>query len=428
MSAKHVHLIGIGGIGISALARLLLREGKHISGTNDSESAQTLNALRGQGVVIGLGTDPLLLPVDADAFVYSLAWEKNAPTLMAEARNRGVPIFTYFEGLGDVSEAYQTIAISGTHGKTTTTAMTATVLSACGLSPRAIVGSIVPEWESNYLHGSSAIFVVEACEYQRSFTHLTPFVLAITNIEEDHLDYYKDLADIESAFREVAEKVPRDGAIVADMTIPSVARVVAGLSARIVDYKEFLSQVPLLKIPGEHNRKNAAVALATAHILGISGERAQRALESFQGTARRFEYKGETKNGAVVFDDYAHHPSEIRATLAGAQERFPNKRIVAVFQPHLFSRTEQLFAGFVDALSRADEVVVAPIYAAREKDPGTITSQMVVTGIHARNPNVSYVESRDLLAQKISSYKSDSVVVVMGAGDIGEVAHRAVQN
>lgn len=422
-NARHVHLIGIGGIGISALARLLVHEGKRVSGLNDSESPRTLNTLREKGVLIDIGTDPTLLPKHADVFVYSTAWEKNAPAVLREARKRNVPVMTYFEALGDISAEYKTIAIAGTHGKTTTTAMTAQALIRAGEDPTVIVGSIVPEWNSNFYPGNSEYFVVEACEYERSFTHLSPFIFAITNIEEDHLDYYKDLNDISHAFREVAEKVPADGAIICNTEDDTVADMLLGIKTRIVNYTEYEPRIPKLRVPGRHNRNNAAVALATVDVLGADAHKATQALAVFSGTWRRFEHKGTTKRGALVYDDYAHHPSEIEATLKGARERHPDKRITVVFQPHLYSRTKQLFMPFVKALAMADRVILLPIYAAREEDPGDISSDQLARAIGEVHKHTTYLKTFEAAEKEIVEHTSEEdVVLVMGAGDITELA------
>lgn len=428
-NAHHVHLIGIGGIGISALARLLVHEGKKVTGTNDSKSPQTLDWLRAQGVEINIGTDPSLLPRYADAFIYSTAWEKNAPRMIEAAREHRMPVFTYFEALGDVSKGYQTIAIAGTHGKTTTTAMTAHALIASGLDPTVIVGSLVPEWQSNFRAGESKWFLVEACEYERSFTHLSPSLFAITNIEEDHLDYYKDLADIERAFGEVASAVPHDGAIVCNPASESVERSLRGLKIRVIDYLEYEPRIPKLAVPGKHNRQNAAIALAITEIMGGDAHKATQALAEFSGTWRRFEYKGVTKGGALVYDDYAHHPSEIEATIRGARERHPDKEIVAVFQPHLYSRTKQLFDGFVRALALADRVMVLPIYAAREKDPGDISSERLVEALCATHKKASFAETFAVAHKKLTVLAgAGSIILIMGAGDSTELAEKIVSN
>ena len=356
-----IHFIGIGGIGMSGLARYCVHEGKQVTGTNDNPSPKTLDSLREQGVEVSL--DTTLLP-EADLYVYSEAWHNLNPTLLKLAFDSGKPCVNYFEALGMVANPYYLIAVSGAHGKTTTTAMLTDVLEEGGLDPTAIIGSLRSKTGSNFRPGKSKYAVVEACEYKRDFLHLKPDVLVITNIEYEHVDYYKDLADVQSAFRSMAELVPETGFIITDTTSPSIAPILKDLKATIVDYRQFFDINLSLHQPGMHNRLNAAAALGVASVLGIDGAEARSALENFAGTWRRFEYKGTFLNegGAIpVFDDYGHHPTEVAATIAGAREQYPNRHLALVFQSHTYTRTHELFADFVTALSKADSVYMLPI-------------------------------------------------------------------
>ncbi|MES2668791.1 MAG: Mur ligase family protein, partial [Patescibacteria group bacterium] len=313
---KKVHLVGIGGIGISALAQLLQHDGYDVSGTNDSESPETLDRVRALGITIHIGADIENIDPDTDLVVYSAAWETRAPEFMAAIAARGIPMKSYFEMLGDVSRGKKTVAVSGTHGKTTTTAMLARILRDADASPTAIVGSVVREFDSNYLAGTSELFVAESCEYRRHFLNLTPTILIVTNIEFDHSDYFKDLADVQAAFRSFMEKVPADGVIVTNPNDPNVAPLLHGLEAGIVDYSR--EDVPALTMPGEHNRMNARAAKAASRVAfpAVTEAEIDESLHRFEGTWRRFELKGKTRNGAEVYDDYAHHPTAIRKTIA----------------------------------------------------------------------------------------------------------------
>src|SRR3989344_131119 len=235
---KHVHLIGIGGIGISALARMLLERGYDLSGTNDSESKETLDELRAGGVAISLDIEPKNLP-HADLYIYSDAWLTNHPEVITEARSRGVSVVSFYEALGEVAnKAECLVVVAGSHGKTTTTAMLIDVLEAGELDPTGWVGSLRAKTKSNFRAGGTKYFVGEADEYRRHFLNYTPKILVITNLEADHLDYYKDLADVQSAFRELAQKVPTDGFIICDPSMPTVAPVIKEVTATVVDYKK----------------------------------------------------------------------------------------------------------------------------------------------------------------------------------------------
>lgn len=418
---ENIHFIGIGGIGISALAGLLFSLGKNISGTEDNESPETLDTLRAKGVKISLDLDPLKLPLAA-CYIYSDAWLSNHPEIINEAKKRDVPVISYFEALGQITGSFFLIAVAGTHGKTTTTAMISDVLENGGLDPTVVVGSLRSVSGSNFRQGKSEYFVVEADEYLRHFLKLSPRILVITNIEEDHLDYYKNLADIENAFMELAGHVPKGGFVVCDPKDKSIAKAIKGVRAKIIDYNEFLSSVPKLHVPGPHNRKNAAVALAVARAIDINTVKATEALRGFSGTWRRFEYKGETKNGMVLYDDYAHHPTEIKATLSGARELYPDKKITVLFQPHLYSRTKILLYQFGGAFSLADEALILPIYAAREKPDPSISSAILAEEIIKQGTNAKYISTFDDATDYIlENGKKGDLLITMGAGDVYKV-------
>lgn len=417
---NHVHFIGIGGIGMSALARHYLHEGWRVSGTDTAEKELT-RELVSEGAAITYKQDGALIREDMpELVVYTEAIAKDNPELL-EAKAGGIETINYFEALGRVANEYYLIAVAGTHGKTTTTAMLADIAEAAGLDPTVVVGSLRSATGSNYRAGKSKYFIVEACEYRRDFLHLEPDVLVITNIEHEHVDYYKDLADTQSAFRELARRVRTAGAVLADTSDPHITPVLEGLLVEVVDYGAYINPLLTLPQPGVHNSKNAAAAMAAAAHLGISADTAARALEAFTGTWRRFEYKG-TLNGAPVYDDYAHHPTEIIATISAARERHSGKEVIVVFQPHTYSRTHELFDNFAGALRKADKVFLLPIYAAREENKTGISSEALTDAIVAEGGNAVYVESFKQAAQCVRTVASDSqVVLVMGAGNIIEV-------
>lgn len=425
-STKHVHLIGIGGVGISALARLLLERGFSISGTEDNESPETLNELREKGVKISLDLNPKHVP-SAGTYVYSDAWLTRHPEIMEEVRSRGVPALSFYEALGSIAnESGCLIVVAGSHGKTTTTAMLIDVLEAADFNPTSWVGSLRAKTKSNFRAGGNSYFVGEADEYRRHFLAYTPYILVILNVDTDHLDYYKDLEDIQSAFRKLAQKVPRDGFVVCDPSQPNVAPVVKDLACTVVDYKKYFdSELPLKVLP--LHRMNAAAVLAVADLLQISQQVAKRALKEFTGTWRRFEYKGKTKNGAEIYDDYAHHPAEIRATLASVRKQFPDKKIVVAFHPHLYSRTKLLLNEFATAFSDADEVWVAPIFAAREEPDPSISNVILAERIAAQGVAAEPVGSLDGVAERIALCGPGDLVVTMGAGDVYKAGEKALE-
>ncbi len=420
-NVKKAYFLGIGGIGVSAVARMFLHEGKAVSGS-DSYASEITEELEKSGAKIFIGQDLEHIPKDTDLVIYSIALDIFAADFMKQVRLRIKNVISYPEALSVISKNKFTIAISGAHGKTTTTAMIAKVLIDAGLDPTVIVGSKLLGENSNFVAGKSKYFIVEACEYCRSFLQINPTVVCVTNIDADHLDYYKDIKDIKSAFKEFVAKVPKDGALVGNLNDEKIKEVFGSNSvAKQIDSSEFMFSDDLL-IPGEHNKKNASIAMAVASLLDIDLEKAKESLKNFKGTWRRFEYKGETKKGAKVFDDYAHHPTEIEATISGAREKFPDKKIIAVFQPHLFSRTKALLPDFARALSNADEILLLPIYPAREVFDATISSETVVdlVGTKAKSLN-NFEEAKEILSTKNSANNSDSVILIMGAGSIGEL-------
>jgi len=431
-TAQKVYLIGIGGIGISSLARMLMHKGKHVSGVNDSESPETLDELRAKGVEITLydGDMQHALPElsdDIDVFVYSVAWEERGPDVIEAARATGKPVLNYFEALGELSRSYKTIAISGTHGKTTTTAMLAYVLKETGVNPTAVVGSLVyfdDRERTNYLPGGDEYLIVEACEYKRHFQYFKPHIFVITNIELDHVDYYQDLSDVQDAFKTV---VGNSHMVVCDAENKTVAPVSLGAEAKVIDVASYRKLVPNLTVLGEHNKKNAAFVLAVADILEIPQEKAQEALERFDGTWRRLEYKGKTKGGLHVYDDYAHHPTEIRASIEAIRGKYGDREITAIFEPHMYSRTRALLRDFSVAFEGADRVIVAPIYAAREPSDEETSAETFALEVRKHHKNVSWTSTLTEIPSLLSDTKDGSVLLFMGAGDIYKIADLVIK-
>ncbi len=425
-TVKNVYIIGIGGIGISAIARFLYGRGVQVSGS-DRDASRVTEGLGILGIEVFIGSDVSHIPVSCDCILYTVAIPENHPDII-EAKKRGIPMLTYPQALKQISQDKKTIAISGTHGKTTTTAMLATILIDTGVDPSVIVGSLMKDSkgvESNFISGASDYLVVEADEYKKSFHSLYPKILVITNIDEDHLDFYKDLTDIQNSFIELAKRVPTDGYLICNISDPHLAPVIQSVNCKIVDYSA-IEHDGSLKVPGEHNRSNARAALAAAQALGISLSDSVKSVVTFSGVWRRFEYKGKTEKGALVYDDYAHNPHKVRSVLAGAREFFgKDKKIIAVFQPHLFSRTKTLFNEFVKSFDDADEIVFVPIYPAREAFDPSISSEQLAEELKKRCKTVSVQSNfEDLLLYLKGIDKEGIVFMTIGAGDINTVSDR----
>lgn len=419
-----IHFVGIGGIGMSALAQLFYERACHVTGSDRSESPVT-EMLAEKGITVLIGHNADHVPHGCDLLVYSDAIPEDNEE-RAVARERGIREQSYFEALGDATADGLSIVISGTHGKTTTTAMVAKMLIEAGKKPTVICGSLMSEYGSNFLAGSPDLFVIEGCEYRRHFTKLHPRVLVITNIELDHTDYFRDLSDLQAAFSEATHAVPEHGAIVVDPTSETIRPTLHRVKARVVPYPSM--SVPTLKVPGPFNRANAQAAKTAALALFPELDTAtlDRSLENFSGTWRRFEYKGITKEGAVVYDDYAHHPTAIRATLLMAREQFPDKRILVAFHPHLYSRTRDFMDAFASALALADEVFLAPIYPARETPIAGVTSDLLAEKIHTLGTAARALDSLPAMGAYFLSQQTtlgpETVLITMGAGNIYQVA------
>lgn len=398
--ANKIFFIGIGGIGMSGLARLLKAKGKEVSGS-DSASSSTTDELEEEEIGITIGHNSHHLEEDTELVVYSEAIPETNVELV-KARELGIPTLTYFEALGEVTEGYRVIAVAGSHGKTTTTAMLALILQQAGKDPTVIVGSKLKEFgNKNVRIGESDLFVVEACEYRRNFLSLKPDLLGITNIELDHLDYFKDQADYEQAFN-----------------------TLAGQSQEVLWPEDTSEYEGELGIPGEHNQKNAGLAAMMARRLGVKEPDIASALAGYLGAWRRFEFKGTSLYGALIYDDYAHHPSEITATLQGAREKYPDERIIAVFQPHQYSRTRALLQDFAEAFEDADEVIIPNIYPARdsEEDRKAISPDILVDEISRYHENVRNGSGLENTQRYLEdTLEEGDVLIVMGAGDVDKI-------
>lgn len=443
---KSVHFVGIGGIGMSGIAEILAGAGLAVSGCDLKRSAAT-ELLSSRGVAVSIGHDPAHV-AGQDLVVVTSAVRADHPELDA-ARIGNIRVMKRAEVLGAIVSRHRAVAVSGTHGKTTTSAMISVVLEESGLDPTVLIGGMARNLGTNAKKGASDLLVVEADEYDRSFHQLRPEIAVVTNIEADHLEYYGTFEAILEAFRIFLAGVK--GTVIACIDDENVAKLVGdsatrrlgnsvltyGLSegadvrATNLEFSERGSSFEVdgsgffkLFVPGEHNVRNALAAIAVGRTLGIEGSRISTALSKFIGVDRRFQILGDYI-GAIVVDDYAHHPTEIRATLEAARRGYPDRRIVALFQPHLYSRTRDFAREFGEALRIADVPIVVPIYAAREAPMEGVSARIIsdsVSGIEFLDRSNSQIvnEMRRRLGR-------NDIFITMGAGDVHEVAEQLVR-
>lgn len=434
---RPLHFVGIGGAGMSALAELLVRRGVRVSGCDvQPGGAADLVAL---GVSVVQGHDASHA-TGVRGVVYSSAIEREHPEL-ARARAAGLPVIRRAEALATAVQG-RLVGIAGTHGKTTTTVMTTEALAEAGMDPTGVAGGRVAVWRGNLRHGASDVFVVEADEYDRSFLALDPDVAVVTNVDADHLDVYRDLDDLRAAF---AKYIKRARFLVLCADDPGADALPTRPTAEVIRYGVNAEHARLratdqraegrgqrftvvfdgdpigeaqLQVPGTHNVRNALAAIGAGLLWGQEPAALMRGLANFTGVERRFQWLGESA-GVVVIDDYAHHPTEIRATLAGARAAYPGRRIVIAFQPHLFSRTRDFAKDFGAALAGADVVLLTEIYAAREEPIAGVTSDLIADALRDESAGVAWRGRRaDLAAALASAVKSGDVVLTVGAGDI----------
>jgi len=438
---NHIYFIGIGGISMSALAEIMIEEGIKVSGSDRSNS-RIVKKLQASGANIYIGHDSKNIKDDIDLIVYTSAISDSNPELL-RARELNMKIMDRAEFLGAVMKNYNhAICVSGTHGKTTTTGMLSSVLIGTDLAPTIFLGGEMDSLGGNLLHGSYELLLTEACEYKRNFLKFNPTMEVVLNIDEDHLDYYKDLKDIESAFVEYAQKLPPDGHLIIN---EAHSHLFENLECNVVTFgldkgDYYAHNIKLfpepsytlmkdgkrimdisLRVFGEHNILNSIAACAAALSLEIEPETVAKGLSDFKGTHRRYEYKG-SLNGAAVIDDYAHHPSEMKATLKTAVS-YTEGKIITVFQPHTFTRTIKLLDGFAEALSMSDEAILLDIYAARELNTGEIHSKDIVNKMKNYSKKAIYAKDfQDACNIVKSMAKKGDTIITMGAGNVDEIA------
>ena len=448
----HIHFVGIKGTGMSALAQITpMIEDAIITGSDVAHKFFTDDLLERAGITV-LGFDPENV-INADLVVISAAYDESHPEI-ARAKELNIPVLTYPQYLGKLMSRKRGICVAGTHGKTTTTAMVGKLLLDYGLDPSIVVGSDVPCIGGNAHAGEGDLFIAESCEYRRHFLNYSPENLIITNMELDHPDYFRDLDDVIAAFNELAQKLPAHGHLIvwhedpnramiktdakivtfgissdADVRAVNIVFTDLGSSFDVIAHGKTIGNINLT-VSGMHNILDALAAITLAIKLDLPPDSIIGSLKGFNGTKRRFERLG-SRNGAVIVDDYAHHPTEIQTTLDGARRSFPGRRIRAVFQPHTFSRTERLFYEFSESFQQADEVLLAEIFSsAREKKSdsnGAISSAKLADLIRERGISTKhFLNLEDISSYLNETLDKDDLVITLGAGDIYKVGHLLV--
>ena len=419
---------GIGGIGLSAYAAHMRARRHDVSGSDKSDSP-LLGDLRLQGIQVSLDQDGSHLPGDLDLFVYSEAIPENASERTA-AKKRGVRQISYFRALGELTQGSDLIAVCGTHGKSSTTGMAVSMLLDAGLDPSVVVGTKLPSLQGRNWHkGTGNLWIVEACEYRRSFLHLQPKIILLTNADGDHFDWFKDADDYRRAFVEFVSSLPQNGVVIAQGSDVESRTIVAQAKRTFLDADGCV--LPELSVPGLHMRHNAQLVFALARHMKIAPDVALRSLKNYAGSWRRMEVKGTAEDGVTVIDDYAHHPAEIRATLQAMREAYPKRRIVAVFQPHTHDRTLKLWKEFSEAFRDADVVVLSSVYDARpDRDHASVDEQAFCEAIRKGSGTPTEIggslhATETLLRSDI--LQPDDVLVVMGAGDSTKLAEAMMQ-
>ena len=441
--SQHVYFMGIGGISMSGLAGILLSRGFKVSGSDRAPSELT-DMLEKEGATVNIGQRASNIKDDIDLVVYTAAIHQDNPEFI-RCKELNLPMMSRAEFLGLLMKNYKSsIAISGTPGKTTTSSMAGEILMASSLDPTLSIGGILPSINGNIRIGNSEYFLTEACEYTNSFLSFFPKYEIILNIEEDHLDFFKDLNEIRTSFKRFGELLPEDGVLIINSDIKDYKEITKDVSAKIITfgkdensdyyftdlhtskegYSIFNFNTPskkkvevTLRVRGIHNVLNAVAALALADILNLDLTLSSKALYTFEGAKRRFEFKGSLK-GVNIFDDYAHHPTEIKATLEAAKT-YPHKNMWVVFQPHTYSRTKAFMDEFAEALSLADNIVLTDIYAARENDNLGISSEDLMNKIIEKGKKCYHFRSfSDIENFLLQNCIPEDLLITMGAGDV----------
>jgi UDP-N-acetylmuramate--alanine ligase len=469
---KKIYMIGIKGVGMTMLAQFLAVRGKEVSGSDTHEVFMTDKSLRRSGIKVIEGFDPNNIPSDADLIIYSTAYNKDTNAELSKALAGNKKVMTYAEAVGETFNGMYGIAVAGSHGKTTTSAWLAYVLLRAGKSPNAMIGAYVPQFEANGLTGQSDLLIVEADEYQNKLKYFHPQAILLNNIEFDHPDFFSSKEEYENVFLDFIKKMPKKGFLIANFDDPVIRRTAnVNCRAKVISYAlnesaDYLAydiknkdgrqyfKVKLgveefdededgasrqselgdfcIQLSGKHNVYNALAVIAASIELGVDLREIREYLEDFTGTSRRMEIMGKYR-GALIIDDYAHHPTEIKATLAGVRENYPNNRLITVFHPHTFTRTKGLFDDFITGFKDADKLILLDIYGSAREKQGGIHSRDLLAAIDEYNKKVNidqeiiYIPDlkscEDHLRQEL---KADDVVLLMGAGDVFRIGEGLV--
>lgn len=425
---RHIHFIGIGGSGISSIAYLALSHGLKVTGSDSTHSPIT-DALKKAGIKVVIGHKKENLDELAELVIFTEAINQNNNPEYLRAKKLGIKTLNYFEAIGEISKHKKTIAIIGTHGKTTVTAMFGQALSAANYDPMVILGAQVKDFDNKNIRiGHSEWFVVEGCEYRRSFLSLVPFGAVLISCEAEHLDYYKDEDDYINAYIEFIKKIPEDGFLVYNADNPNSVKVSEHCAGKKIPVDNKLVKKLSIKpqIPGDFNMENTAFAFVTADIIGADKELVKKELENFKGVSRRMEVLGEY-NGVTLITDYAHHPTEIKATLKALKSEYADKRIICVYQPHQYARTLTIMNDLPDSFVDADMVIIPNIYAARdtEETKSKINAEKLIQMISKKHPNAIWGENFDKTAKLVKDeIKSGDLLLIMGAGDIIDIVDK----
>lgn len=418
----HIHLVGIGGVGLSAIARILLQKGYRVSGSDRTLGALA-EALARDGAAVYAGHNAANLAPDVDAVIVTSAVRDENPEIAA-AQARGIPVYKRSDIMASLMEGKCVIAVAGSHGKTTTTAMITHILVETGKHPSYIIGGILKTTGTNAAWDEQGdVFVVEADEYDTMFLGLRPDIAVVTNVEWDHPDFFKTADDFLHAFEQFVDLLPDDGVLVADPSSTGIQALIAheDRRGRMGFADGDLRDIPLhLRVPGAHNLQNARLAIRAAEHAGVTREDAIHAVESFDGTGRRFEVKGEV-DGVVVVDDYGHNPTKIRATIEAARGRYPDYALWVVWQPHTYSRTQTFMEQYLTAFEQADHVLVTDIYAAREQPiPGVTSAAFVERLAHADARHSPTLD--DAVQALLRDVTAPAVILILSAGDATQIA------
>ncbi len=448
---KNIHFIGIGGISMSSLAEILFYKGFTISGSDGTASAVT-DRLKELGITVHIGQSAENITEDIDLAVYTAAVPEDNAELVAARKSRA-DVIDRAELVGMLMLEYKhPISVAGTHGKTTTSSMVTEIFLAAGTDPTVSIGGMLPSIKGNFKVGTQDYFVLETCEYKDSFLKFNPHSAIILNVDADHLDYFKNIDNIYRSFNAFAKRVPSDGFIVINKEIPRLDEVLEGTACRVITYGkdssadwypmdieydtmghgaykavykgDVIAEVTLM-IPGEHNVYNSLSAFALAYTYGIDKKAIVKGIESYKGTDRRFQYKGSFKDITVI-DDYAHHPTEISATISSARAN-DIKELWIVFQPHTYTRTFALLDKFAEVLCKADKVLLPDIYASREKDTGLVSSRDLADKINELGGNAEYCGTFDKAENYIlQNCNPHTMLITMGAGDVYKLGEKLV--